>query len=158
MRSAARCSSTANDVAILDLNGKLTIGKGDVILRETLVEDEGPSALDRLGSLDQQVERESLTGVPAIEGVVVVRHLQREGARAALHLELHRRRKAPQQRRHRRLIEPLEHELLPRLRDQQHPVGVVRGVVIGGLALNRGKLDEHSEIFAERLVDAVAVS
>ena len=27
------------DVAILDLNGKLTIGKGDVILRETLVDE-----------------------------------------------------------------------------------------------------------------------
>jgi len=27
------------DVAILDLNGKLTIGKGDVVLRETLVEE-----------------------------------------------------------------------------------------------------------------------
>ena len=27
------------DVAILDLSGKLTIGKGDVILRETLVEE-----------------------------------------------------------------------------------------------------------------------
>jgi len=29
----------AGDVAILDLSGKLTIGKGDVILRETLVEE-----------------------------------------------------------------------------------------------------------------------
>jgi anti-sigma B factor antagonist len=27
------------DVAIFDLNGKLTIGKGDVVLRETLVEE-----------------------------------------------------------------------------------------------------------------------
>jgi len=27
------------DVAILDLNGKLTIGKGDVVLRDTLVEE-----------------------------------------------------------------------------------------------------------------------
>ena len=27
------------DVAIFDLNGKLTIGKGDVMLRETLVEE-----------------------------------------------------------------------------------------------------------------------
>jgi flavodoxin len=36
-------------------------------------------------------------------------------------------------------------------------LGDTGAYVIGGLALNRGKLDEHSEIFAERLVDAVAV-
>jgi anti-sigma B factor antagonist len=30
---------TVGDVAIFDLNGKLTIGKGDVVLREALVEE-----------------------------------------------------------------------------------------------------------------------
>jgi hypothetical protein len=37
-------------------------------------------------------------------------------------------------------------------------LGDTGAYVIGGLALNRGKLDEHSEVFARRLVDAVAVS
>ena len=36
-------------------------------------------------------------------------------------------------------------------------LGDTGAYVIGGMALNRGKLDEHSEVFAERLVDAVAV-
>jgi hypothetical protein len=36
-------------------------------------------------------------------------------------------------------------------------LGDTGAYVIGGMALNRGKLDQHSEIFAERLVDAVAV-
>ena len=46
------------DVAILDLNGKLTIGKGDVVLRETLVEefDNGGKRvlinLDGVGTID----------------------------------------------------------------------------------------------------------
>jgi hypothetical protein len=30
--------------------------------------------------------------------------------------------------------------------------------VIGGLAMSRSKLGRHTEIFAERLVDAMAVS
>jgi flavodoxin len=34
-------------------------------------------------------------------------------------------------------------------------LGDTGAYVIGGLALNRGKLDQHSEIFAQRLVDAV---
>jgi hypothetical protein len=37
-------------------------------------------------------------------------------------------------------------------------LGDTGAYVIGGLALNRGKLDQHSEIFAERLVDAFATS
>ena len=37
-------------------------------------------------------------------------------------------------------------------------LGDTGAYVIGGMALNRGKLDQHSEVFAERLVDAVAVS
>ncbi len=36
-------------------------------------------------------------------------------------------------------------------------LGDTGAYVIGGLALHRRKLDEHSEIFAERLVDALAV-
>lgn len=36
-------------------------------------------------------------------------------------------------------------------------LGDTGAYVIGGLALNRGKLDEHSEVFARRLVDALAV-
>ena len=39
-----------------------------------------------------------------------------------------------------------------------HALGETGAYVVGGLALNRGKLDQHTEIFAERLVDAVAVS
>lgn len=35
-------------------------------------------------------------------------------------------------------------------------VGDTGAYVIGGLAMSRSKLDEHSEQFAERLVDAVA--
>lgn len=37
-------------------------------------------------------------------------------------------------------------------------LGDTGAYVIGGLALHRGKLDEHTEIFAERLVDALATS
>ncbi len=37
-------------------------------------------------------------------------------------------------------------------------LGDTGAYVIGGLAMSRGKLDEHSEIFAERLVSAVAVN
>ena len=37
-------------------------------------------------------------------------------------------------------------------------LGDTGAYVIGGMALNRGKLDQHSEVFAERLVDAVAVT
>ena len=33
-------------------------------------------------------------------------------------------------------------------------LGDTGAYVIGGLAMNRGKLDEHSEVFAQRLVDA----
>ena len=46
------------DVAILDLNGKLTIGKGDVALRETLVEEFESGGkqvlinLDAVGTID----------------------------------------------------------------------------------------------------------
>ena len=35
-------------------------------------------------------------------------------------------------------------------------LGDTGAYVLGGLAMNRGKLDEHSEILAERLVDATA--
>jgi len=35
-------------------------------------------------------------------------------------------------------------------------LGDTGAYVIGGLALNRRKIDEHSEIFASRLVDAIA--
>lgn len=37
-------------------------------------------------------------------------------------------------------------------------VGDTGAYVIGGLAINRGKLDQHSEAFASRLVDAAAAS
>ena len=37
-------------------------------------------------------------------------------------------------------------------------VGDTGAYVIGGLAISRGKLDEHSEEFASRLVDALAAS
>ena len=37
-------------------------------------------------------------------------------------------------------------------------VGDTGAYVVGGLAMSRGKLDQHSEIFAERLVDALAVA
>ncbi len=37
-------------------------------------------------------------------------------------------------------------------------LGDTGAYVIGGLAMNRGKLPQHTEIFAERLVDALAVS
>lgn len=37
-------------------------------------------------------------------------------------------------------------------------LGETGAYVIGGLAMNRGKLPEHTEIFAQRLVDAVAVN
>jgi len=37
-------------------------------------------------------------------------------------------------------------------------LGDTGAYVIGGLAMSRGKLDQHSEIFAERLLDAVAVN
>ena len=46
------------DVAILDLNGKLTIGKGDVVLRDTLVEEFESGGkqvlinLDSVGTID----------------------------------------------------------------------------------------------------------
>ena len=30
--------------------------------------------------------------------------------------------------------------------------------MIGGLAMSRSKLDEHTEVFAERLVDATVVA
>jgi len=46
------------DVAILDLNGKLTIGKGDVVLRDTLVEEFESGGkqvlinLDAVGTID----------------------------------------------------------------------------------------------------------
>jgi hypothetical protein len=39
-----------------------------------------------------------------------------------------------------------------------HALGQTGAYVIGGLALSRSKLGQHSEIFAERLVDAVATS
>ncbi len=35
-------------------------------------------------------------------------------------------------------------------------LGDTGAYVIGGLAMNRGKLDEHSEVFAARLLDATA--
>ena len=35
-------------------------------------------------------------------------------------------------------------------------VGDTGAYVVGGLAISRSKLDEHSEIFAERLVDAMS--
>lgn len=35
-------------------------------------------------------------------------------------------------------------------------LGDTGAYVIGGLAMNRGKLDEHSEVFAGRLLDATA--
>jgi hypothetical protein len=37
-------------------------------------------------------------------------------------------------------------------------LGETGAYVIGGLALSRSKLDQHTEVFAERLVDAVATS
>jgi flavodoxin len=37
-------------------------------------------------------------------------------------------------------------------------LGETGAYVIGGLALSRSKLDEHAEVFAERLVDAVATN
>lgn len=37
-------------------------------------------------------------------------------------------------------------------------LGDTGAYVIGGLAMSRSKLDQHSEIFAERLVDALATS
>ena len=36
-------------------------------------------------------------------------------------------------------------------------IGDTGAYVIGGLAMSRSKLDQHSEIFAERLVDAMAL-
>ncbi len=36
-------------------------------------------------------------------------------------------------------------------------LGDTGAYVIGGLAMSRSKLDEHAEVFAERLVDALAV-
>ncbi|MEO1057071.1 MAG: hypothetical protein AAFY28_09180 [Actinomycetota bacterium] len=37
-------------------------------------------------------------------------------------------------------------------------LGDTGAYVIGGLAMSRSKLDEHSEVFAERLVDALATA
>lgn len=37
-------------------------------------------------------------------------------------------------------------------------LGETGAYVIGGLALSRSKLDQHTEVFAERLLDAVATS
>jgi hypothetical protein len=37
-------------------------------------------------------------------------------------------------------------------------LGDTGAYVIGGLAMNRSKLDEHSEVFAQRLVDATVIA
>lgn len=39
-----------------------------------------------------------------------------------------------------------------------HAIGDTGAYVIGGVAMNRGKLDQHTEVFVERLLDAVAVT
>ncbi len=43
---------TVGDVTILDLNGKLTIGKGDVVLRDALVEELNKGGKSVLINLD----------------------------------------------------------------------------------------------------------
>ena len=63
------------DVAILDLNGKLTIGKGDVALRETLVEEIESGGrkvlinLDAVGTIDSsglgELIRSKVTAPPS---------------------------------------------------------------------------------------------
>lgn len=39
-----------------------------------------------------------------------------------------------------------------------HALGDTGAYVIGGLAMSRSKLDQHTEVFAERLLDAVAIT
>ncbi len=75
------------------------------------------------GQLEQQALSQLLASVPAVEGVAVVRHQERQLAALAGHAQPHGRREAPQQRGYRWRIHPREHEALLVLLQRQHAGG-----------------------------------
>ena len=69
---------------------------------------------------EDRIAETALRGIPAVDGIAVMRGEERELRFLVIELEADRRRKSAQQRRHRRSADIAENESLPLRRDGKH--------------------------------------